>query len=290
VRKGLDWLVAHQGSRGELVGTHDLGGYDEYHKNYMYEHGIAAFALSEACALAAATGQSDRQPYLDAAVKAIRFIESQQHDDGGWKYSTDRAEPSDTSVSGWQALALKAAKEAGISVDPGCVERLARFFDEAAMDDNGRTAYMKAGVSKSLQSEATTGIGMLVRQFLLNDPDAPMIHEAAAYLAALAEQYDRAGIVRQRNQTYRSEYNYYTWYNCSLAMFRAGGMPWQRWNAVIRDTVVDLQRHGGCFRGSWDPDTVWGAKGGRIYSTALAILTLEVYYRYASENDGERVR
>jgi hypothetical protein len=70
-------------------------------------------------------------------------------------------------------------------------------------------------------------------------------------------------------------------------MFRAGGEAWKRWNAVVRDTIVKLQRHEACPRGSWDPDGKWGHEGGRIYATALAVLTLEVYYRYA--NPGETV-
>ena len=41
----------------------------------------------------------------------------------------------------------------------------------------------------------------------------------------------------------------------------------------------------GCPRGSWDPDGRWGHEGGRIYATALAVLTLEVYYRYANPGD-----
>ena len=73
-------------------------------------------------------------------------------------------------------------------------------------------------------------------------------------------------------------------------MFQAGGKAWgdkawKRWNDCVRDTVVSLQKHKGCERGSWDPTDRWGDRGGRIYSTALAILTLEVYYRYALGNN-----
>ena len=32
--------------------------------------------------------------------------------------------------------------------------------------------------------------------------------------------------------------------------------------------------------GSWDPIGQWSKWGGRIYSTALNALTLEVYYRH----------
>jgi hypothetical protein len=67
-------------------------------------------------------------------------------------------------------------------------------------------------------------------------------------------------------------------------MFQAGGKTWKRWNDVVRDTVVDRQcgEDEGCRRGSWDPTDPWGLQGGRVYCTALAVLTLEVYYRYQS--------
>ena len=64
-------------------------------------------------------------------------------------------------------------------------------------------------------------------------------------------------------------------------MYQHGGEPWSRWNAQVRDQLVRRQRRDGHQAGSWDPDdSLYGTRGGRIYSTALAALTLEVYYRY----------
>jgi hypothetical protein len=64
-------------------------------------------------------------------------------------------------------------------------------------------------------------------------------------------------------------------------MFQHGGAPWKQWNTKVRDQLVRRQRLDGHFAGSWDPDeTKEGSTGGRIYSTALATLTLEVYYRF----------
>ena len=77
--------------------------------------------------------------------------------------------------------------------------------------------------------------------------------------------------------------DYYLWYNCTLAMFQVGGTPWERWNAVVRDRIIGLQERQGCARGSWAPNSRWGNVGGRVYTTALAVLTLEVYYRFASQ-------
>jgi hypothetical protein len=269
VRKGLDWIVDHQVNNGML----STGG---THQSFMYEHGIAAFALAEACAVARASGQPVEPRYLEAATKAVEYIQNHQHKDGGWRYTEDPNEAGDTSVTGWQVLALKSAREATIPVDTACVENVRRYFIHREMGDRGRTGYNS---SQAFNTEATTGVGMLAKQFLLDEPDAPLVHQAADYLPGYAEK--SWGDVSRRHQS-----DFYAWYNCSLGMFQAGGEPWNRWNQVIRDELIRLQRHDGCARGSWDPTCQWGDRGGRILSTALGALTLEVYYRYAGHNEG----
>ena len=64
----------------------------------------------------------------------------------------------------------------------------------------------------------------------------------------------------------------------------AGGPEWERWNKIVRDQVVKRQIKAGCERGSWPNDDTHGAVGGRVYTTALAIMTLEVYYRFARKD------
>ena len=58
------------------------------------------------------------------------------------------------------------------------------------------------------------------------------------------------------------------------------GEPWEEWNASLRDTLVGLQRTSGSQAGSWDPNGKWAGIGGRLYSTALSTMSLEVYYRF----------
>ncbi len=275
VGKGLDWVVAHQKADGALVGSKPRGGYPEYHKYHMYEHGIAAFALADACAAARSLGREPHEAYLKATERAVDFIEANQHTDGGWRYTPDLKRPGDSSVTGWQVLALSSAREAGIAVSPECIEKIRLFFKYRETGEYGRTGYD----DRIPQTDATTGVGMLARQFLLDEPDAPLIHEAAAYLADLAEMQWGDRRADEANT------DYYLWYNCTLAMFQVGGEPWQRWNDLVRDTIVGLQRHQGCERGSWDPNSRWGRFGGRIYTTALATLTLETYYRYTPQRE-----
>jgi hypothetical protein len=75
----------------------------------------------------------------------------------------------------------------------------------------------------------------------------------------------------------------YYWFFGTLALFQVGGEEWRAWSGALKDAVVARQHPAGSGSrtGSWDPIDPWGlTDGGRIYSTALQTLTLEVYYRY----------
>jgi hypothetical protein len=74
--------------------------------------------------------------------------------------------------------------------------------------------------------------------------------------------------------------NLYYWYYATLSLFQLQGDDWQSWNAALQEQLLRRQRTDGNLAGSWDADTVWGGYGGRVYTTALAAMCLEVYYRY----------
>jgi hypothetical protein len=272
VRRGLDWLVEHQGPEGDLVAMPKRQS-KNYPHTYMYEHAMATFALAEACAVRKAQGKEDAPRLKTAAVKAIEFIERFQHNDGGWRYSIDKQERSDCSVSGWAMLALKSAREAELPVSQETLNQTRYFFKSCETSD-GRTSYQSG---EGPGSDAITAVGMLTHELLLKDPEAPLVKTSAAHLADQAKAYG------DRVRSGAAEF--YTLYNATLAMYQAGGDNWSRWNDAVRDAVVANQKKGqSCERGSWDPrGTYAGDQGGRIYSTALATLMLEVYYRFSRE-------
>jgi hypothetical protein len=70
--------------------------------------------------------------------------------------------------------------------------------------------------------------------------------------------------------------NFYYWYYATLATYQLQGRTWETWNRAVQKQLLSLQKGDG----SWDPDPIWGGHGGRVYSTALGALCLEVYYRY----------
>ena len=74
----------------------------------------------------------------------------------------------------------------------------------------------------------------------------------------------------------------YYWYYGSLALFQVGGESWRKWNKAMVPAIVKSQHplNSGRRTGSWDPVGPWGHDGGRVYSTAVQVMCLEVYYRY----------
>jgi len=175
-------------------------------------------------------------------------------------------------------LALATAIEAGIEVDPDCLAKVRDFYESCEAGEEGRTCYM---VGRGVGTESTTGAGVLVHQFLLGQADSALAESAVAYLARFAETN---WLASESPQVYN---DYYLWHSCTLAMCRAGGGPWERWNSIVRDAIIRLQERDGCGRGSWDPEaSAYGRSkngAGRVYTTALAVLTLEVYYRFAEK-------
>jgi hypothetical protein len=96
--------------------------------------------------------------------------------------------------------------------------------------------------------------------------------------------------IRMQGRDSTELHDYYYWYYGALAAFQLGGETWERWNASLRDAILPLQERSAAggrrshAHGSWPPYGPrwgkWGRMGGRVYTTALSVLTLEVYYRH----------
>jgi hypothetical protein len=83
----------------------------------------------------------------------------------------------------------------------------------------------------------------------------------------------------------RTRANYYYWYYGSLAMHQNQGDAWEKWNQRLQPILLRGQvRTNRRNDGSWDPVGEWGFQAGRPVITALATLSLEVYYRYLPLN------
>jgi hypothetical protein len=250
VSGGINWLLKNQKPSGDLsAGMHQ-----------MYAHGLATIALCEAYGMT-----QDSRVGL-AAQAAIRFIESGQNRQGSWRY-THGSDDSDTSVFGWQVMALKSGQMAGLAVSPASLDGSKQYLKLCAIGKYGSEfSYSPGGRATGTM----TSVGLLTSQYLGARRSDPVVLGGIEYLTK------HPPVLEDRNTYY--------WYYATQAMHNVPGPEWDAWNRQMRRILIDTQERSGCAAGSWDParpvDDPWGNQGGRLMVTSLSCLTLEVYYRY----------
>ncbi len=256
VASGLKWLIEQQSLDGDLRGSAKSNA-------GMYAHGQATIVLCEALAIS-----GDRQ-FFDPAQRAIKFIEQAQHRSGGWRYRPGQA--GDTSVFGWQMMAIQSAKATGMNIemDKQTAVRADLFLDTVAT----KNRELPRGSLYSYQprrevSEVMTAEALLCRMYLGWRKDDPRLKSGIKWL------------IENHLPSSRKK-NVYYWYYGTQVMHHFGGKSWETWNQRIRTVLVESQSTRGRYPGSWSPDKFkWGRQGGRIYTTSMAVCTLEVYYRH----------
>lgn len=245
VRKGLDFL------KGRVKLT-PLGG-DLQDGVNLYSQAIATLALCEAYAMT-----EDRDLFVPC-YEAVRFIVNSQHKPGGgWRYFPGQV--GDTTVTGWMLMALKSAQLAYIPVPPDVWPNARHFLD--LVQDDGGAAY---GYQSPEKNRTTmTAIGLLCRMYT----GWPRSHEA---LGRGVRSVGRKG---------PSKTDLYFDYYATQTMRHYGGTEWHSWNGAMREFLITTQEERGHMSGSWYFADQHGDQGGRVYNTAMAVLILEVYYRY----------
>jgi hypothetical protein len=254
VDSALKWLMKRQDKNGYFGGD-------------MYAHGLATIAMCEAYGLS-------RDKRLEASAQAaIHYIEFAQGPGGGWRYGP-HANPGDTSVTGWQLMALKSGQMAGLTVKPNTLKMCEKYLDSCEGSNKGGYSYTPGGG----ETPTMTAVGLLCRQYLGVNPRNPDLLAGVQRLEKLPASEPRGR-------------NIYYLYYATQVMHHMGGDNWDSWNKGpkydpktdvgngIRDILIDLMD-----KGTSNPDTEgsWVLPGaeGRLMSTSLALLTLEVYYRH----------
>jgi hypothetical protein len=242
VDKGLYYLCSRM-----LVTPH--GG--DLQEGSMYAHGIATIALCEAYAL---TGSEMLRP---VAQQAIDFICSAQHQHGGWRYFP--GQPGDTTVFGWQIMALKSARMAGLHVPQPVVELAKAYLHGVQSGDGAFYGYMKPG-----KMPTPTAVGLLSRMYFGWPREDSRLARGVDYLEKLGPS---------RTDMY---FNYYA----TQVMHHYESEGWENWNRQLRDRLIATQSRRGHEHGSWHFRDQHAESGGRLYSTAMCLMILEVYYRH----------
>jgi RNA polymerase sigma factor (sigma-70 family) len=245
VERGLAFLRKSQAAEGELPGG-------------MYAHALGTMALCQAYAL---TGDPALKEPAQQAVNYI--VDGQSPRAGGWGY-VPRQERSDTSVTGWQVQALKWGELAGLPIPEKTKDGVARWLDSCESPDGGY------GYVGPMPTATMTASGLLCRQALGWGKRKPTLVGGVKYLQPLPPG---------------GQPNLYYDYYATQVLYNLGGPRWAGWNRAERDRLVEAQDKGDTpghahQKGSWTPERdIFGGAGGRVMTTSLALLVLEVYYR-----------
>ena len=164
-------------------------------------------------------------------------------------------------------MALKSAQMAGLQVNQQTLAGAHKWLKSVA---KGQKGGLFAYRPDSGPSPTMTSVGVLATQYLGAQRNDPRVVEGMNFFMATMP-----------NPKAR---NCYYWYYATQVMHNLPGPEWDRWNREMRRILIESQVKEGCATGSWDPKVPTadphGEAGGRVMVTAIATLTLEVYYRY----------
>jgi hypothetical protein len=148
---------------------------------------------------------------------------------------------------------------AGLEVPSRAFLLADKFLDSVETEKGAAYGYLRPG-----EGPATTSVGLLCRMYLGWNRQRRALMMGVTNLDKLGP----------------SPTNLYYDYYATQVLFHYGSSGWDGWNKKLREYLISTQSKEGHENGSWYFVDSHGDKGGRLYNTAMAILTLEVYYRY----------
>lgn len=267
LRQGIEgasrWLISQQHRSSGRIGSGS-------NRVVMHSHPMALLALCQAYALLGG------QPLRTAIDRAVRFLEQRRVKGKAWRYIPRRGD-SDISISIWCVEALLAAADLGLAVDTRKLGSAITWLRALTDPLTGRTGYFSRGSPAYRPADRR-------QDFPAEDSTTNLA--AGLYLRFLAGCRDRSQptlaamrkllVARERSWEGR-QVDMLDWYFSSQALW--GLKDDSKHLPGLWKTLVEHQRKTGASQGSWDPIGVWGQDGGRIYSTALALLSLQAPLR-----------
>ncbi|MFK8115189.1 MAG: prenyltransferase/squalene oxidase repeat-containing protein [Rubripirellula sp.] len=263
--KAIDFVLdpSHQTIEGYL-GARD--------GSRMYGHGITTLMLTEILGMGETPEQNEKIHHtLEDAIKLILAAQKISKSDklqGGWRYTPDSRD-SDLSISVWQLMALRSAKNDGLNVPSEAIENALRYLRNSYASPMSRDGVPRDKISGFSYTPGThhpsftmTAAGLLAMQ-VCGHYDSPLVEGAAEWLL-------------QHPPKLHERFFFYGVYYFAQGMHQAGGKYAEQADKIVPDLLLDAQRG----------DGAWLARGGEernigtTYATALAILSLSVRYHY----------
>ena len=238
----------------------------------MYGHGIITLMLTEMLGM----GVDDRQDQLlrERCQKAIDLIlSSQKHAKshkyrGGWRYNPT-ASDADLSVSVWQLMALRSAKNDGLEVPASAIREAVEYLQRSyasTLDRNGMPDNRASGFcytpGQNRPTYTMTAAGLLGMQ-VCGEYESPLVAGAADWLLAHPPKW-------------KERFFFYGTYYYAQGMYQRGGEHARAARTLVQDVLLEKQADDG----SWLAENSSESRVGRVYATSMAVLSLSVKYHY----------
>jgi hypothetical protein len=265
MNRAIEFVVSgnHQDTRGYF------GGRDG---SRMYGHGIVTLMLTEILGMGATPKQNEKiHIALNDAIKLILAAQRVTKSDkltGGWRYTPDSRD-SDLSVSVWQLMALRSAKNDGLDVPGEAIEKALAYLKHSYTSPMSRDGVPREKISGFSYTPGThhpsftmTAAGLLAMQ-VCGQYDSPLVEGAAEWLL-------------QHPPKNHERFFFYGVYYFAQGMHQAGG----KYAAQADKLVPELLLNGQGGDGSWLARGGEERNIGTVYATAMSILSLSVRYHY----------
>ena len=234
-----------------------------------YNHAIAGLMLGEVYGMCGGERSERIRRAIEMGLEfswRLQFARKERDEDrGGWRYLYKRdAVESDLSVTGWQLMFLRSAKNAEFDVPKEFIDAAMQYVMRCYLPDKDGVFSYSPG-DRNEVNEAMTGIGSLSLSLggLYNDQRAI---EAGDWLLENPLDHD----------FYRKDNRYhYTAYYCTQAMAQLGGKYWKEFFPIVAAELIRNQEK----EGYWYVSRARDNSFGEVYFTSLAILTLTPPYQ-----------
>jgi hypothetical protein len=254
IEKGIRSVCRHQQPNG-LISNNNA--------HEMYMHGISTLMLAEVAGMAEGDlGKEVRERLSKAVTVILKAQRTRNQEKGGWRYHVAAIDGADISVTGWQVMALRAAKNLGCDVPVQNIDSAVEYIKRCQDPGSGGFMYMPGNGLRA----STTGTSILAMEICGKDRH----HSQEALRGG-------AYLIRDQNLPHwGQEWFFYSVYYGSQAAFQLGGNYWAVYRPRLHEVLLNNQKPDGGWMGRSRDSTV----GGENYSTAMAVLALTVDYRY----------
>ncbi len=267
----LNGLLTRVGPAGAAINrsvSHEIG------EAAAYNHAIASLMLSELYGMS----QTDRSARIQEVVaKALvaslemqRWAKTPKSDRGGWRYvgrpvyGTD----SDLSVTGWELMFLRSARNAGFEVPKGSIDDAVAYIRRCFHETYGTFLYMQGKGDQDLRSRAMAGAGILALAHA-GFHESPEAKKSADWL--LRYNFNKYNQVEPFEQQWYIDRYHYSLFNSCQSMYQLGGSYWEKFYPPTVRTLLDNQQRDG----SWQAESHFNdGKFGNAYTTALVVMAL----------------